>query len=227
MLVGLSLAAVHAQAGEIDDFQWRHRAHAGEVKLTANPLTRKWRTAFYANRGFAEPVIRPYASACGFSFGVHNGSKAVLEAGLPDWQVIGADGARIALRLPDADGALVDLTSYRGKVVLVNFWASWCPPCRKELPSLSRLRKLFGKDEFEIFAVNVGEDPETAFDFIGNPNLPVLFDRDSKTMAAWPAKGMPTSLLIDRQGRIAFRALGGREFDAPGIVAIIRQLLKS
>lgn len=131
------------------------------------------------------------------------------------------------LRLPDADGALVDLTSYRGKVVLVNFWASWCPPCRKELPSLSRLRKLFGKDEFEIFAVNVGEEPETAFDFIGNPNFPVLFDRDSKTMAAWPAKGMPTSLLIDRQGRIAFRALGGREFDAPGIVAIIRQLLKS
>lgn len=102
MLVGLLLGSVHAQAGEIDDFQWRHRAHAGEVKLTANPLTRKWRTAFYANRGFAEPVIRPYASACGFSFGVHNGSKAVLEASLPDWQAIGADGASIALRLPES-----------------------------------------------------------------------------------------------------------------------------
>lgn len=131
------------------------------------------------------------------------------------------------MRLPDADGKTVDLAAYRGKVVLINFWATWCPPCRQELPSLSSLKKRFGSEALEIFAVNVGEDAETVFDFIGNPAFPVLFDRDSKAMANWSVKVVPTTLLVDRQGRIAFRAVGGREFDAADIVALINQLLKS
>lgn len=130
------------------------------------------------------------------------------------------------LRLPDADGKTVDLAAFRGKVVLINFWATWCPPCRQELPSLDRLKKRFAADAFEIFAVNVGEDPETVFDFAGNPGYRMLFDRDAKAMAAWPAKGIPTTLLVDRQGRLAYRAVGGREFDDAGIVALIEELLK-
>lgn len=131
------------------------------------------------------------------------------------------------MRLPDADGKAVDLATYRGKVVLINFWATWCPPCRQELPSLSRLKKRFGTETLEIFAVNVGEDAETVFDFIGNPAFPVLFDRDSKAMTNWSVKVVPTTVLVDRQGRIAFRAIGGREFDDADIVALINQLLKS
>jgi thiol-disulfide isomerase/thioredoxin len=131
------------------------------------------------------------------------------------------------LRLKDADDKLVDLAQYKGRVVLVNFWATWCPPCRKEFPSLGRVRKLFKPAEFEVLAVNVGEDPDTVFSFVGNTDFPVLFDRDSKAMAAWPVKGLPTTLLVDRQGRIAFRAVGGREFDDPEIVAAIKQLIKS
>jgi thiol-disulfide isomerase/thioredoxin len=130
------------------------------------------------------------------------------------------------LRLPDADGKPVDLTAYRGKVVLVNFWATWCPPCRQELPSLSRLKKKLGGEAFEILSVNIGEDVDTVFDFAGNPNYPMLFDLDSKAMAAWPVKGVPTTLLVDRQGRLAYRAVGGREFDDAEVVALIRQLLK-
>jgi thiol-disulfide isomerase/thioredoxin len=130
------------------------------------------------------------------------------------------------LRLADGEGGLIDLHAYRGKVVLVNFWATWCPPCRKEFPSLGRVRALFPRDAFEVLAVNVGEDPETVFSF-AIPEFPMLFDRDSKAMAAWPVKGIPTSFLIDREGRIAYRAVGGREFDAPDIVALIRQLLGS
>ncbi|MDP2825232.1 MAG: TlpA disulfide reductase family protein [Sulfuritalea sp.] len=131
------------------------------------------------------------------------------------------------LVLPDMDGKPVDLASYRGRAVLVNFWATWCPPCRKEFPSLGRVRKLFKPTEFEVLAVNVGEDPETVFSFAGTPEFPVLFDRDSKAMAGWPVRGLPTTLLVDRRGRIAFRAVGGREFDDPNIVATIRQLLDS
>ncbi|TXH01590.1 MAG: TlpA family protein disulfide reductase [Rhodocyclaceae bacterium] len=131
------------------------------------------------------------------------------------------------LRLPDADGKPVDLAAYRGKVVLVNFWATWCPPCRQELPSLSRLKKKLSGEAFEILSVNIGEDVDTVFDFAGNPAYPMLFDHDSKAMASWPVKGVPTTLLVDRQGRLAYRAVGGREFDDADVVGLIRQLLKA
>ena len=129
------------------------------------------------------------------------------------------------LHLMDADGKSVDLAQYKGRVVLVNFWATWCPPCRKEFPSLGRVRKRFKPSEFEVIAVNVGEDPDTVFSFAGITDFPVLFDRDSKTMAAWSVRGLPTTFLVDRQGRLAYRATGGREFDDADIVALIRSLL--
>lgn len=129
------------------------------------------------------------------------------------------------LGLPDMDGKPVDLARYRGKVVLVNFWATWCPPCRKEFPSLGRVRKLFRPTDFEVLAVNVGEDPETVFSFAGTPDFPVLFDRDSQAMARWSVRGLPTTLVVDRQGRLALRAVGGREFDDPAIVGQLRELL--
>lgn len=131
-----------------------------------------------------------------------------------------------ALRLTDADDRWVDLRQYRGRVVLVNFWATWCPPCRKEFPSLGRVRKLFKPSEFEVLAVNVGEDPETVFSFAGAPAFPILFDRDSQAMAGWPVPGLPTTFLVDRRGRLVAKAVGGREFDDPAIVASIKQLLK-
>jgi thiol-disulfide isomerase/thioredoxin len=129
------------------------------------------------------------------------------------------------LRLPDVDGKTVDIAGYRGRVVLVNFWASWCPPCRKEFPSLDRVRKAFKPTELEVLAVNVGEDAETAFSFAGMADFPVLLDRDSKAMGAWSVMGLPTTLLVDREGKVAFRAVGGREFDDPEIIALIRSLL--
>jgi thiol-disulfide isomerase/thioredoxin len=128
------------------------------------------------------------------------------------------------LRLPDADDQPVDLAQYKGRVVLVNFWATWCPPCRKEFPSLSRVKKLFKPGEFEVVAVNVGEDPDTVFSFAGIADFPVVFDRDSQAMARWGVRGLPTTFLVDRQGRLAYRATGGREFDAAEIVALIRSL---
>lgn len=129
------------------------------------------------------------------------------------------------LRLMDIDEKRVDLAQYKGRVVLVNFWATWCPPCRKEFPSLARVKKLFKPAQFEVLAVNVGEDPDSVFSFTGLTEFPVLFDRDSKAMAAWSVRGLPTTFLVDRQGRLAFRATGGREFDDPEIVAAIRSLL--
>jgi thiol-disulfide isomerase/thioredoxin len=129
------------------------------------------------------------------------------------------------LRLKDADDKMVDLAQYKGRVVLINFWATWCPPCRKEFPSLGRVRKLFKPGEFEVIAVNVGEDPDPVFSFSGITDFPVVFDRDSKTMGAWAVRGLPTTFLVDRKGRVTYRATGGREFDDPEIISLIRTLI--
>ena len=112
----------------------------------------------------------------------------------------------------------------KGKPLIVEFWATWCPPCRKEFPSLGRVRSLFSPSDFEVIAVNVGEEAETVFSFAGSPEFPVLFDKNSQTMATWPVKGLPTTFLVDRQGRLALKAIGGREFDDPLIVNLIKGL---
>ncbi len=95
LLTGISLS-VRAE-GEIE---WRHRATQGAVTLSANPLDLASRTAFYSARGFAAETIRPYAEACGFSFGMQNGGAGTLSTRLADWRAIGADGRAVRLRLP-------------------------------------------------------------------------------------------------------------------------------
>lgn len=146
-------------------------------------------------------------------------SPRPVEAGLGD------DFWALAFETPE--GARLSLQSLRGRPLLINFWATWCPPCRQELPSLSRLKKKLSGEAFEILSVNIGEDVDTVFDFAGNPAYPMLFDHDSKAMASWPVKGVPTTLLVDRQGRLAYRAVGGREFDDADVVGLIRLLLKA
>ncbi|MEZ5615265.1 MAG: TlpA disulfide reductase family protein [Rhodocyclaceae bacterium] len=131
------------------------------------------------------------------------------------------------LALPDIDDKPVDLAAYRGRLVLVNFWATWCPPCRREFPSLGRLQKKFRPDELAVLAVNVGEEAETIFSFAGASEVTILLDRDSAAMRHWPVKGLPTTFIVDRQGRLALRAVGGREFDDAAIVRQLRALLKN
>lgn len=131
--------------------------------------------------------------------------------------------------LPDMDGELHVLSDYRGKVVLVNFWATWCPPCRREMPALERLYQALGDEPFAVLAVNQWEDPDHVFAYMGElnvfPSFPILFDPESTVSAEFGVKGLPTSFLLDKQGRVAFRAVGGRAFDHPEVVQTIRQLL--
>lgn len=133
--------------------------------------------------------------------------------------------------LEDLDGKQVKLSALRGRVVLVNFWATWCPPCRREMPSLERLSRQMSGQPFIILAVNVGEDPDIVFPFTGTlepaPTFPLLFDRNSSVLRSFQVKGLPTSFIVDKSGRIAFRAVGGRDFDDPGIVAAIHELIKA
>jgi thiol-disulfide isomerase/thioredoxin len=131
--------------------------------------------------------------------------------------------------LPDLDGKPHKLSDYRGKVVLVNFWATWCPPCRREMPSMERLSQRLKDQPFVILAVNQQEEPDKVFVFTGqlepSPTFPILFDRNSAISHAWGVPGLPASFIVDKAGRVAYRAMGGREFDHPEIEQAIRALL--
>ncbi len=131
--------------------------------------------------------------------------------------------------LEDMDGERYTFESVRGKVVMVNFWATWCPPCRREIPSMEALYQAYKDESFTILAINQWESPDHVFAYMGQldvfPNFPILFDGNSSVSQAFGVKGLPTTVLIDRQGRIVYQALGGRDFNHPEVRAIIRELL--
>ena len=130
--------------------------------------------------------------------------------------------------LSDLKGNPHTLADYRGKVVAVNFWASWCPPCIKELPGMQRLQKKLADEPFVMLPVNVGEQKYRVWKFLKLTNftLPVLLDTQSKTFAAWDATVLPTSFLLDTDGRIRYRIQGDIEWDSEEVVAIIKDLVK-
>ena len=141
-----------------------------------------------------------------------------------------APKAAPVLKLKDLDGTSHDLAHLRGKVVLINFWATWCPPCRREMPSMERLRQALANEPFVVLAVDVGESADTIETFTGQLDttlgFPILLDTTSRAMQAWKVAGLPTTFLVDKRGRIVASAVGGREFDHPELVKTIRELLQ-
>jgi thiol-disulfide isomerase/thioredoxin len=129
--------------------------------------------------------------------------------------------------LDDVDGVAHRLADYRGRPLIVNFWATWCPPCREEMPSLERARAALSSDGIEVLAINVGEDAETVFRFTADypVTFPLLLDIDSAVIGAWPVRGLPTTFVLDPAGRIAYRAIGGRAWDDPSLLRQVRELL--
>ena len=115
-----------------------------------------------------------------------------------------------SLELTDANGRTHRLSDYRGKVVLLNFWATWCEPCREELPSIERLRAAFARKPFVVLAVQMGGSARTAQDVAEKLGLrfPLLLDRDSAVTAAWGVNLLPASFLIAPDGQIAFSHSG-------------------
>ena len=143
--------------------------------------------------------------------------------------VVNKTVAATNFELQDMDEENVKFSDYRGKVVLLNFWATWCPPCVREMPSMERLQQQVGRDDFRVVAVNQMESPDDVFAFTGqlelDPTFDILFDRESKVSRAYAVRGLPTTYLIDKKGNIRYRAVGGREFDHAEVVKIIKQLI--
>lgn len=132
------------------------------------------------------------------------------------------------LRVEDLQGKTHSLDAYRGQVVLVNFWASWCPPCRKEMPSMQRLTERMGDAPFVILAVASGEPREDVEAFLATMKLtfPILIEQNAATMRAWKVYTLPSSFLLDRQGRIRYVLSGGMEWDDAEAVGIMNRLIK-
>lgn len=133
-----------------------------------------------------------------------------------------------AFEMPDMDGKKHTLQDFAGKVVVLNFWATWCPPCREEMPSMERARQALKDDPVELVAVNVGEDVDTIFTFTADYPVEflILLDQDAKVIEDYPVTGLPTTYVIDPQGRIVYRAVGSREWDDPAILQALRDLAK-
>jgi thiol-disulfide isomerase/thioredoxin len=146
---------------------------------------------------------------------------------------VGAGGGPDALPaepfvLPAVDGSTVRLEQFRGRVLLVNFWAEWCAPCRIELPSMQRLRDRLGGAGFEVIAIHVGPDMAAARRHATDLGLrfPVLVD-DQHRESVWPVLRLPTTFLVDAGGQLVGKAVGPREWDAVRDVAHLRELMKA
>ena len=131
------------------------------------------------------------------------------------------------LALSDINGVAHDLQDYRGKVVLLNFWATWCPPCVEEIPSLGRLQEAFSKDDLVVLSVNNGESKKDVQAFLlqVHAHLPVLLDPDGTTVKQWKVIAFPMTFVIGRDGIIKLAYFGGLEWDKPNVVTQIQELV--
>ena len=131
------------------------------------------------------------------------------------------------LELQDLDGRTHRLEDYRGRVVLVNFWATWCEPCREEIPSMNRLRAALAGQPFAVLAVNLAESEARIRRFMEQVPLefPVLLDRDSAAAKAWSARLLPVTYVVGPDGRIRYLAIGAIDWEQDGVRKAILGLL--
>ena len=129
----------------------------------------------------------------------------------------------------NADGQPLDLAGFKGKVVLLNLWATWCVPCRKEMPALDRLQAALGSSDFEVVALSIDRSGVAGarkfLDSIGIARLKLYADPSAKLANEFKAVGLPTTILIDRQGREIGRLIGPAEWDDADAQTLIKTAL--
>ncbi len=131
-----------------------------------------------------------------------------------------------ALRLADMDGKVTDLGGLRGHWVMVHFWASWCGPCRREMPTIQTMAGRLMPKTLRLVVVNTAERDDDVFEFLGGvaPELNSLMDRDGSVTARWQPRGLPSSYIVDPAGRLRYLALGGRRWDSKSYLDFLQHL---
>ncbi|WP_193495119.1 TlpA family protein disulfide reductase [Nitrincola alkalisediminis] len=139
---------------------------------------------------------------------------------------LSADG--MTHHFTQVEGSSAALDDYKGKVLLVNFWATWCPPCIHEMPAFNRLQQTFTDEPFQIIAINAGEAQETVVEFLEAFEteliFPVWLDPEWKGFGEFGLRGLPTTLLFDKDGNLIERVVGEKEWDQPDVYEPIRSL---
>jgi peroxiredoxin len=131
------------------------------------------------------------------------------------------------LSLKDPSGRVHALADYRGRVVLVNFWATWCEPCREEMPAMRTLRERLAGQPFEILAVNYGESGTRVREFLAREKLELvaLLDPNQDVARAWRVRILPGSFLVDAEGRVRYAVIGEYDWASEGAMKTVRGLL--
>ena len=137
-----------------------------------------------------------------------------------------AKGQTPALHLKDLQGKTHDLNDYKGQVVLVQFWATYCGPCRKEMPSMNKLMKKMAGVPFKILAVDMGETKEEITRFVDEvkPEFTILLDSTGEAISSWNVFAAPSNFIIDPQGNIHYTLFGGVEWDSSEMIATLKSL---
>jgi len=132
--------------------------------------------------------------------------------------------------LRDMEGRIVALSDLRGKVVLLNFWATWCGPCRVEMPAMERLYRAYDRKDFEILAVSTdaqGAAVTRPFQQENKLTFPILHDADFRVGLSYGARTLPMTFMVDRQGIVRQHIFGARDWEAPEAHQLIEMLMKS
>ncbi len=138
-------------------------------------------------------------------------------------------GTAYNFSLNDIDGEKFTLDSTKGQWVFLHFWASWCGPCREEMPTIQKLADTMQGEKFKIVMINTAEDEDTIFEFLSTINVEVnsLMDIDGLVTDAWKPRGLPTTFLINPEGKVKYQAIGGREWNKPVYIDFIKQLINA
>jgi len=128
--------------------------------------------------------------------------------------------------LRDPEGKPVRLADFAGKPLIVNFWATWCPPCRAEMPSLERAWQALKPEGIGVIAINVGEESEVIdrFTMETEVSFPLPMDLETRVISQWQVRGLPTTYVVDADGKLAYIATGEREWDDPALLDLVRAL---
>ena len=132
-------------------------------------------------------------------------------------------------QLRDLNGRLVTLSDLRGKVVLLNFWATWCGPCRVEMPAMEQLYQMFQRKDFEILAVSTdaqGVAITRPFQQEHHLTFPILHDADYRVGLTYGARSLPMTFLVDRQGIVRHQIFGARDWGASDAQQLVQMLMK-
>jgi peroxiredoxin len=129
--------------------------------------------------------------------------------------------------LADRTGKIWTLSELRGQVVFVNFWATWCPPCREEMPSMQRLYSALPKDKFKMLAVLSNDDPVRADAFVAQLGItiPVLHDQDKKVGPKYGLTGLPETFIVDKQGVLREKFIGPAQWDSPRFIQLMMKYI--